>query len=82
MSKPTRTASELSKLLQARFAALPGMGGTALATQLVRVVGIEGDGEGGPTWMMRSTVPPSAWRPDVARVLKQLQLQYDLDCDG
>lgn len=81
MSRPTRTARQLSELLQLRFAALPGMGGTALATQLVRVVGIEDDGESGPTWTMRSTAPPSAWRPDVARVVKQLQMQFDLELD-
>lgn len=79
MSRATRAAADLAMMLQERFAGLPGLSGSTLATQTLCVVGVEDDGEGGPTWTLRSIVPSSAWRFDVARVIKQLQLEYDLE---
>ncbi|KTT14739.1 hypothetical protein NS331_22580 [Pseudacidovorax intermedius] len=79
MSRATRTAADLAVMLRERFAGLPELSGSTLATQSVCVVGVEDDGDGDPTWTVRSSVPSSVWRLDVARVIKQLQLEYDLE---
>lgn len=38
-------------------------------------------GEGGPNWYVPTGAQRDDYRPDVARVIKQTQLEYDMDTD-
>lgn len=79
MAKPTRTAEELHRLVLERIERLPGLAGIETDIHRGGVVGTGGDGEGAPNWTIRTAVPPSGWRLDVARVIREVQMRYDLD---
>ncbi|MDM0054067.1 hypothetical protein [Variovorax fucosicus] len=42
------------------------------------MVGIDG-GEGGPTWTVGIVSDRGTHRADIARIIRQLQMQYDLE---
>lgn len=46
-----------------------------------RIVGVSSEDDGAPNWTVRTDTPASLWRRDVARVIKQLQLEYALDSE-
>lgn len=80
MAKPTRTATQLQRMLIARIEELPGFAGAQSPLHAAGIVGVDSEG-GCSNWTVRSTVPPSSWRQDVARVIRQLQLEFDMDPD-
>ncbi|WP_225784708.1 hypothetical protein [Xenophilus sp. Marseille-Q4582] len=80
MAKPTRTARQLKEILIERIEALPGMRGqiTDVHTGGVRWVDAE---PGNPNWYVPVGVQREDYRLDVARVIKQTQLEFDMDTD-
>jgi len=80
MGKPTRTAKQLKALLIERIEALPGMAGqvTDVHTGGVRWADA---GPGEPNWYVPTGVQREDYRLDVARVIRQTQLEFDLDTD-
>lgn len=79
MSKPTRTAQELHRLVLERIERLPGLEGMETDIHRGAVVGTGGHGDEAPNWTIRTAVPPSGWRLDVARVIREMQMRYNLD---
>jgi hypothetical protein len=77
--RPTRSADELRKMLIERIEAIPALRGQITDVHRGGVVGIGSDGEGGPTWTVPVLTDRSTHRPDIARIIRQLQMQYDLD---
>ncbi|MGQ2992734.1 hypothetical protein [Variovorax sp.] len=80
MGKPTRTASQLRELLLERIEALPGMAGLETDIHLGGVLWIDG-GVGGPNWTVPVLRSRDQHRADIARVIRQAQMEYDLDAD-
>lgn len=80
MPKPTRSATELQRMLLERIEQLPGLAGAQTPLHGAGIVGVDSDGDVA-NWTVRTTVPPSSWRLDVARVIRQLQLEFDMDAD-
>jgi hypothetical protein len=78
-SKPTRTAQQLHALLIERIEAIPDLHGQATDVHGGRVVGVAGDGEGGPNWMVWAVTDRSYHRADIARIIRTLQGQFDLE---
>lgn len=79
MTKPSRTAKQLQGILQERIAALPGMEGQATDVDLGGVVWAAGDAGG--NWTVPVLRSRDTYRADVARIIRQLQTEYDLDVD-
>ncbi|MBJ2155252.1 hypothetical protein [Variovorax sp. IB41] len=79
MAKPTRTAKQLHQLLIERIEAIPDLHGQTTDVHRGRVVGMSGDGEGGPNWMLWATTDWSMRRADIAQIIRQLQQQFDLE---
>lgn len=78
MAKPTRTAEELHRLVLERIERLPGLAGIETDLHRGGVVGTESEGDGAPNWTVRTAVPPSGWRLDVARAIREVQNRFDL----
>ncbi len=80
MPKPSLSPRRLQALLIERIEALPGMAGqvTDVHTGGVRWVDA---GPGEPNWYVPTGAQREDYRLDVARVIKQTQLEYDLDVD-
>jgi hypothetical protein len=78
MSKPTRTAAELRQLLIERIEAIPDLRGRTTDVHTGGVIGVESE-EGGPNWTVRTMTDRTHHRTDIARIIRQLQMQYDLD---
>lgn len=78
MSKPTRTAEQLRQLVLDRIEAIPDLQGQTTDVHRGGVVGIDG-GEGGPNWTVRVLTDREQHRPDIARMIRQLQMQYDVE---
>lgn len=78
MSKPTRTAEQLQQLLLERIEAIPDLRGQVTDVHRGGVVWMESE-EGGPNWTVRSVTDRGLYRPDIARIIRQLQMQYDLE---
>jgi len=79
MAKPTRTADELKQMVLERIEAIPDLKGQETDVHRGGVVGTGGDGEGGPNWTIPVRTDRNLHRPDIARIIRQLQMQYDLD---
>lgn len=79
-SKPSLSARHLKALLIERIEALPGMAGqvTDVHTGGVRWADAE---PGEPNWYVPVGAQREDYRLDVARVIRQTQLEYDLDTD-
>lgn len=79
-SKPTRTARQLREILIERIEALPGMAGqvTDVHTGGVRWADA---GPGEPNWYVPVGAQREDYRLDVARVIRQTQMDFDLDTD-
>lgn len=79
MPKPTRTARQLHELLIERIEAIPDLAGQVTDVHRGYVVGTGGDSEGGPNWTMPVLTDRGMHRADIARIIRQLQGQYDLE---
>ncbi|RSZ35115.1 MULTISPECIES: hypothetical protein [unclassified Variovorax] len=79
MSKPSRTAAQLQQMLIERIEAIPDLRGLLTDVHRGGVVGTGGDGEGGPTWTVPILTDRSAHRRDIARIIRTLQGQFDLE---
>ena len=78
MPKPTRAARELQALLQERIDAIPELRGQMTDIRAGGVVWVDG-GPGAPNWTVRRVSNVDTYRADIARILRELQAQYDLD---
>lgn len=77
-SKTTRSAKQLQQMLIEQVEALPGMAGQI--TDIHRVgVRWRDPGEDGPNWTVPIVSDRSTHRLDIARVIRQMQMQYDLE---
>lgn len=79
MTKPTRSAKQLHQLLIERIEAIPELGGRVTDVHRGHVVGTGGDSESGPNWTVPVLTDRGTHRADIARIIRQLQGQYDLD---
>lgn len=79
MPKSTRTAEQLQQLLLDRIEAIPDLRGQVTDVHRGRVVGTGGDGEGGPNWTVPVMTDRGTHRADIARIIRQLQGQFDLE---
>ncbi len=79
MTKPTRTAKQLRKLLLERIEAIPDLAGKETDVHRGGVVGTGGDGERGLNWTVPVLTDRGTHRADIARIIRDLQRQYDLD---
>lgn len=80
MAKRTLTAKELQALLIERIEALPGMSGQITDVHRAGVRWVDA-GPDGPNWTVPSVTSRSAYRADVARVIRQAQEEFDLEAD-
>lgn len=77
-AKPTRTAFQLQRLLLERIEAIPELRGQVTDVHRAGVVGISAE-EGAPNWIVRVVSDRGTHRADIARIIRQLQGQYDLE---
>lgn len=80
MSRPTRSARQLQQILIYRIEALPGMAGQITDVHLGGVRWMDG-GEGGANWTVPILRNRDLHTPAVARVIRQTQMEFDLDED-
>lgn len=80
MSKPTRSARQLQSLLIERIESLPGMAGEVTDVHRVGVRWVDAP-PGAPNWTVPAVTDRAAYRSDVARVIAQAQIEFDLDAD-
>ncbi|QRF56604.1 hypothetical protein [Variovorax paradoxus] len=82
MAKPTRTAEQLQELLLARIdKEIPDLRGQLTDVARGGVVWMDPGHEGGPNWTVKVMTDQSTHRVDIARVMRQLQMQFDLEVD-
>lgn len=77
--KPRRSADELRLMLMGRLREIPDLAGQI--TDIDRpgsIVWID-PVEYGHNWTVRSVTDRRAYRRDIARVVREMQLRYDLD---
>jgi hypothetical protein len=79
MSKPTRTAEQLQALLLERIEAIPDLRGQMTDVHRGGVVGTGVSGDDGPSWTVPVLTDRATHRPDIARIIRQLQMQFDLE---
>ncbi|MDP9992023.1 hypothetical protein J2W28_001051 [Variovorax boronicumulans] len=79
MPKPTRTAKQLHQLLIERIEAIPDLAGQITDVHRGYVVGTGVYGDDGPSWTVPVLTDRNAHRPDIARIIRQLQMQFDLE---
>lgn len=80
MAKPTRTARQLRQILIERIEALPGLAGLETDVHLGGVRWVDG-GPGTPNWTVPALRSRDQHRADVARVIAQTQMEFDLEED-
>ena len=78
MGKPSRTAEQLKQMLVMRIEALPGLKGQQTDVHRGGVVGISAE-EGGPNWTVRVVSERDRHRNDIGRLIRELQMRYDLE---
>ncbi|MES1977572.1 MAG: hypothetical protein V4451_06015 [Pseudomonadota bacterium] len=79
MPKPTRTAAQLKELLLERFNDHPSLKGQVTDVHLGGVVWAAG-GTGG-NWTVPVLRSRDTYSVEVARIIRQVQQQFDLDTD-
>ena len=79
MPKPTRTAKQLQAILRERIDAIPELAGQPVDSDVVGVKWVPG-GTGG-NWTVPVLRNRDQHRVDVARVIRQVQAEFDLDVD-
>ncbi|MDN4590225.1 hypothetical protein DBA29_17175 [Xenophilus aerolatus] len=80
MAKSTRTARQLREILIERIEALPGMAGQTTDVHTGGVRWVDAD-PGDPNWYVPRGPQAEDYRLDVARVIQQTRLEFDLDTD-
>ncbi|WPH22273.1 hypothetical protein [Variovorax paradoxus] len=80
MGKQTRNAGELRKLLLERIEAIPELAGQLTDVHRGGVVWKD-PGEGGPNWTVPILSDRGTHRPDIARIIRQAQMEFDLEAD-
>lgn len=80
MSKPSLSARQLQALLIERIEALPGMAGQITDVHRAGVRWVDGGSEG-PSWTVPVVSDRTVYRADIARVIRQAQLEFDLDAE-
>lgn len=78
MAKPTRTAKELQQLVIDRIEAIPELRGQVTDVHRGGVIGIPSE-DGSPNWTVRVVSDRGLHRSDIARIIRELQMKYDLD---
>jgi len=80
MPRQSLSPRKLQALLIERIESLPGMAGQTTDVHRSGVRWVDG-GEGGPNWYVPVGPQREGYRLDVARVIRQTQMEYDLDTD-
>lgn len=78
MRKPTLTAAQLQALLIERMEAISDLRGQVTDVHRGGVVWMDPGDEGGPNWTVRVVSDRGTHRADIARIIRDLQRQYDL----
>lgn len=78
MAKPTRTAAELQQLLLERINQIPGLRGEDTDVYNGGVIWMD-PADGFPNWTVRVVSDRSTHRADIARIIRQMQMQFDLE---
>ena len=79
MAKPTRSAKQLHQMLIERIEAIPDLAGQETDVHRGGVVGTGLGGDDGPSWTVPVLTDRDTHRPDIARIIRQLQMQFDLE---
>jgi hypothetical protein len=79
MAKPTRTAQQLQQLLLERIEAIPELHGQLTDVHRGGVVWSAQGDDGGPNWTVPVMTDRGAHRADIARIIRSLQAQFDLE---
>lgn len=79
MAKPTRTAEQLRALLLTRIEAIPDLRGQETDVHRGGVVWMDPGDEGGPNWTVKIVSDRGTHRADIARIIRETQVRYDLD---
>ena len=79
MGKPTRTAEQLLALLIDRIAAISDLRGQVTDVHRRGVVGTGVIGDDGPSWTVAVVSDRDTHRADIARIVRELQMRYDLE---
>lgn len=80
MTKSTLTHRQLQRLLIERIEALPGMAGEITDVHRAGVRWVDAP-PGAPNWTVPTVTERGSYRSDVARVIRQAQMEFDLDVD-
>ena len=80
MPKPTRTASQLQDLIVERISRIPDLAGQRTDAQDGGIVWKD-PGLGGCNWTVKTVRNLDSYRPDIARIIRQVQTEFDLDVD-
>lgn len=78
MKKPTRSAKQLHAMLLEEIESIPDLKGQTTDIHRGGVVWMDPE-DGGPNWTVQTTGDRSVYRSDIARKIRQLQMQYDLE---
>lgn len=79
MAKPSRSAKQLHQMLIERIEAIPDLQGQETDVHRGGVVGTGGGSDGTPNWTVPVLTDRTAHRGDIARIIRQLQEQFDLE---
>jgi len=79
MAKPTRTAEQLQALLIERIEGIPDLRGQVTDVHRGGVIWMDPGHEGGPNWTVRVVSDRSTHRSDIARIIRETQMKFDLE---
>lgn len=79
MAKPTRTAEQLHQMVLERIEAIPDLQGQVTDVHRGGVVGTGVSGDDGPSWTVPVVSDRGTHRADIARIIRTLQAQFDLE---
>lgn len=80
MPRPSLSPRKLQALLIERIEALPDMAGQVTDVHTLGIRWVDA-GPGEPNWYVPRGPQRDDYRSDVARVIRQTQLEYDMDTD-
>lgn len=79
MRKPTRTAEQLQQMLIEHIEAISDLRGQVTDVHSRGVVGTGVSGDDGPSWTVPVVSDRATHRPDIARIIREHQMRYDLE---
>ncbi|WP_019653981.1 hypothetical protein [Variovorax atrisoli] len=79
MPKAVRTAEQLQQMLIERIEAIPDLRGQETDVHRGGVVGTGVSGDDGPSWTVPIVSDRGTHRADIARIIRTLQSQFDLE---